>query len=78
MTNVNWDEVLQEADDSPRSILAECLARADEITNLLVIFHDKDGRQHEYTCLESAALGIAMLNRALFTAVKEVNEGDGR
>lgn len=70
---IDWDEVGQAADDKPRSILAEVLGRAEEITNLVVIFHDKDGRQHEYSVAGDETL-IAMLNLSLYTAVKRVSE----
>lgn len=70
---VDWEGILQEADDSPRSILAEVLGRADEILNLVIIFSDKDGMQHEYI-VASDQSRISMLNLALYTAVKNVAE----
>jgi len=72
--NVDWEDVLQEADDSPRSILAEVTSRVDEITNLAILFHDKDGKQHEYYCVASNSMAIAMLSLAHYTAVQEIAE----
>ncbi len=70
---VDWEGILQEADDSPRSILAEVLGRAEEIVDLVVLFVGTDGKQHEYF-IGSDQSRISMLALAHYTAVKEVSE----
>lgn len=71
---IDWDEVLGDADNTPRSVIAEVLGMADEIKNLKVIIQDHDGIQREWTYCESVAMEIAMLQVALYSATKAVHE----
>lgn len=69
--NVNWDEVAQEADDSPRSLLAEVLGRVDEVDQLIIITVDSDGRIHRWTYGSDQQL-LSMLDMAHFYICQSV------
>ena len=71
---IDWDKVADDAEDSPRGLLSELLNQADEITNLIVVFHDKHGAQQVYQNTESVAVSIAMLRYAEWCELKRVNE----
>lgn len=70
---INWDEVAQEADDTPRSILAEVLGIADDIESVVVLIEDKDGAQRSWWAASEKDV-IAMLELAKFNFLRQVNE----
>lgn len=72
--NVDWDEALDEADRSPRSILAEMLARADEIKDVIIIANFTDGSQETYQSVESQAMSIGMLELTKLNVLMDVKE----
>ena len=75
MTDVDWDKVAEEANDSPRALLAEVLAKVDDITDVVILFHDKDGNHTIYQSTSSLALTIAMLSYAHWAQCHHVWEG---
>ena len=72
--NIDWDSVAQNADDSPRSILAECLSKVDEFKDVIVLVRDKDDLQRVWHCTPDIEHAIAMLALAQFLLLKEANE----
>ena len=75
--NIDWDEVVQEADDSPRSILAECLAKCDEFSDVIVIAmspDDKGNYVRHWLATASTERAVAMLELTKFGILREVNE----
>ena len=72
--NIDWDKLADDANDSPRGMLAELLSEADDITNLVVIWHDKESKQHRWTSTESRAMSIAMLVYATHGLMLEIDE----
>lgn len=69
--DINWDEVAQEADDSPRSLLAEVLARADDIEGVVILVKGKDGIQRRWNSVQSEEHIVAMLELAKFAVLQE-------
>ena len=66
---VDWDAILADAEDSPRGLLAELLARADDIKELVVVFVTLDGEVEQTNTWQSTrhqAMTIAMLEYAKF------------
>ena len=78
MSEIDWDDVANEAADSPRGLLAEVLGRADEIEELIIIANFKDGMQQRWLRLNSAAMGISMLALAQYNMLEEVQEESER
>lgn len=71
--DVNWDEVLEEADNTPRSFLAELLGIADEIDEMVVLIAGKDGLQRSwYIADQQHAIAMAALFQ--FKMVREASE----
>lgn len=71
---IDWEAVAEEADNTPRSLLAEVLAEAEEIDAMIILVKGKDGVQREWF-IASQELRIAMLAVAHHSAVLEVVEG---
>ena len=69
---VDWGEVLEEAEDSPRGLLSEVLARVDDIENLVIIFHGKEGMANTWSSCETGYHLIAMLDHAKWYEEKKV------
>ena len=64
---VDWGAILADAEDSPRGLLAELLARADDIKELVVVFVTLDGEAEQTNTWQSTrhqAMTIAMLEYA--------------
>ena len=71
---IDWDSVVENAENTPRGMLAELLGYADEIENLIVIFHTKDGAQHVYQNTASVSVSIAMMEFAKWCELKRVDD----
>mgnify|MGYP001592833343 CR=1 FL=1 len=75
---IDWDGIAEEADNSPRSLLAEVLSRADEITALVIIWRDHELNQYVALSTETYEQAIAMVELAKFNwlldAKREVGE----
>lgn len=69
---IDWDGLVEEAEDSPRAILAEVLARADEITDVVVIFIDKDGASSTWASTTTEDRAIAMLAYSHWAKMKQI------
>ena len=74
--NIDWDAIAEEADHSVRGILAELLARADEITNLVVVFHDTIDAQHTWQSTSSVAMTISMLALSQWCELEAAASGE--
>jgi hypothetical protein len=68
---VDWDEVLEQADATPRSILAEVLARADEVKDLALVFVDTEGEIHFYASTQASVYALGLLRIAEDIILKE-------
>ena len=77
MNEINWEEVAEEADNSPRSILAECLAKADEIEDIVILWRDKEQTQHCSFAAASMERGIAMMELAKFNWLLDAKREGG-
>ena len=71
---IDWDEVADDADNSPRGLLADALSHADEIKEVIIIMNFEDGRQQTYSKVETTAMEIAMLELAKWNILKYVHE----
>ena len=71
--NIDWDGLINEASDSPRAVLAEVLAKADEIKNVVIVFHDHEGVASTFYAAESMYHVIAMLDYAKWHQMKKIN-----
>ena len=74
LMDVSWDDVANEAQVSPRGLLADALARADEIGNIIVIYHI-DGAQYHSSNVDSTAMMIGMLETTKYETLREMYEG---
>lgn len=72
---INWDEVAQEADDTPRSVLAEVLGQADDIDEIIILVHFKDGNQREWY-VASDPVRLTMLTIAHAAVVETIRNRD--
>lgn len=72
--SIDWDEVLQEAEDSPRGLLSEVLQRADDIEQVVIVFVDKDGVSNTWEYTGSSYHTIAMLSFGHWRACQVVRE----
>lgn len=80
MSEVNWDKIVEDADESPRALLAKFLAEADDITSLVIIVERKssDPDAHEQTRevrWESSGTGMTILglmSYSLYSYKKEL------
>lgn len=70
---VNWDEVAKDAEGAIPVILAELLATAEDISNLVVVYHLKDGSHHVARNVKSLAMQIGMLEYAKHQAMLEID-----
>ena len=65
--DVNWDEVLAQAENSPSGLLSELLCFAGEIKDIVIVFLTEDGG-HEVTntwqSTHNQAMTIALLEYA--------------
>ncbi len=71
MGDVNWDEALEEADNTCRSLLAEVLGQVEDIDRLVVLVRDVDGGRQRSWTLGSEEEVIAMLELAKFKFLRE-------
>ena len=59
---VNWDDIIEDAEMAIPVMLAELLAKADDITNLVVLYHLKgDKAPHAWRHTQSQAVSLGML-----------------
>ena len=66
--NVNWDEVAYKAENSPRAVLAEYLAMADDLRSVIVVTvknADAEGDSYSYNSSGSRFEVIGLLRAAL-------------
>ncbi len=61
MVDVNWDDVAQEADDSPRSLLAQALSQADDIDSVVIIKRMKESDLVTFSASTKSAVETAGL-----------------
>ena len=68
MADIDWDSVAFEADHSPRALLAELLADADEIETLVVIISkaDKEDPKSKQVRWETSGDGVSSLGLAQY------------
>ena len=71
--NIDWDDVAEAADNTPRSLLAEVLGIADEIESLIILVHKADGTQREWW-ITTDVTRVTMLALAHYAAVKALAE----
>lgn len=74
MTEIDWDELLSEVENTPRAMLAEVLAQADNIKNVVIVFHDQDGKASCWCCTESGYHAVAMLEYAKWEQLQRVSQ----
>ena len=70
--NVDWDHILANASDTPHSLLLRALEEADAITELVIVYHTKDGMQQIISSVSSIAMAIAMIEYAKFTWLRQI------
>lgn len=69
VVDVDWDEVIERADGSPRAILAEAMAEIDGVDEIVVITrrHKPGSEQRQmalYTSLEDEVIALGLLRFA--------------
>lgn len=42
---IDWDSIAEEADNTPRSLLAEVLGKVEEVEELIILIRDKHNLQ---------------------------------
>ena len=68
--NINWDEVAEDADSTPASLLAEVLGRADEVKDVIILIVDQEGIHRRWLMADEGDM-IAMLELAKFVILQE-------
>ena len=63
---IDWDEVVEKAENSPRAVLAELLERADELKDIIVISLDGAGCTMDYSWPQSNEQLLWMLESTRF------------
>jgi hypothetical protein len=74
VTDIDWDQALKDAEDSPRGLLAEVLALADEIKNIVIVVRDNDGQANCWLHTESGYHAVAMLEYAKWYELQKVHD----
>jgi hypothetical protein len=78
MAEIDWEGVLEEADDTARSLLAERLGEADDIAEMMILWRDQEGTDHMAFFVSTPERAIAMMELAKFNllldAKREVGE----
>ena len=67
MTEVDWNQLAQDAEDSPRGLLAELIGQADEIQDIVIVFTSgEEGSEftHTWQSARHQAMTIALLEYA--------------
>ena len=77
--NIDWNEALSDAEDSPRGLLSELLTRADDITDMVIVFvtpTENGGEQtNTWQATRHQAMTIAMLEYAKWHQLHRMYEG---
>ncbi len=62
--NINWDEVAEEADGTPRALLADALAQVDDVEDVIIITKNKEGQMRRWISTAGVIHTVAMLEMA--------------
>lgn len=63
-SEIDWDGLIGEASDSPRALLAEVLAEADDIEEVVIVWRREDGTTGTFWRCDSQSAMIGMLEYA--------------
>lgn len=75
MDSVNWDQVADDADNSPRSVLAEVLGMADDIEDVVIVIRTNANRGDSlisYRSVSTGAMELALLEWAKYDFMREM------
>lgn len=75
MAEIDWDGLIGEASDSPRALLAEVLAEADDIEELVIVWRREDGTTGTYCRCDSQAAMLGMLTYAQWAECSKIRNG---
>ena len=76
--NIDWDKVANDADRSPRALLAEYLAQADEFETVVVIVNKSDDEGNDNWAYETSGSAVKAegLIGVAYRAIKRHVSGD--
>lgn len=69
---VDWASILAEAEDSPRGLLAQMLAMADDLKNIVIVWEDSTGYTGTWSSADSRAQVIGLLAYAQFREMRDL------
>ena len=81
MTEIDWNQLAQDAEDSPRGLLAELIGQADEIKDIVIVFTTgEEGSEftHTWASARHQAMMIAMLDYARWYECRKMYEEQNR
>ena len=71
MTDIDWDDIARAADDTPASMLAEVLGRADEWVTLMIVAVDKDDTLRRWAIGSDHQI-LAMIDMAHYYTMRAI------